>query len=429
MRSMLILVVLMLFGCASPTDRGGGSVPARSEREGRAVQDLVIAPGPGVALGAILFANTTFGTNGRSCATCHLPASFTISPVQADLLFGIAPTNPLFRPIDSDDGSGASYTRVRTRSTFSVEVPLASNVTISPHDADVRVGSDGVTYVALRRSTITSVNSGLNPHLMWDGREGNDLSHQALGAIRRHAQSTTATEPTQAQLDLIATFQRALFSRPELRAYARGGPAPTLPTSQADGSPLTASQARGRLAFVDGPLPGGKCAQCHSGPMLNEVNAFNIFQLAGTVFANNEVSEFNVDANPVHRYTFAIDPATHPFGLSEVTLDSPDPGRIILTGNPCEVVAACAINAFVVPFDPSSGLNVGHQTQSLFRTQTLWGINETAPYFHDHSAADLDAVLRHYQTFFHITALGTGNPAFEISDAEASDIVAFMRLL
>lgn len=376
---------------------------------------VVVDPQPGFSQGQQLFSSAQFGTNGRSCATCHLAGSFTVSPEQALDILSADPANPLFRPIDSNDGHSTNYSTLLSRTTFRVQIPLAPNVTVTPMDDDVRVGPDGITYVTIRRSTPSVLNAALQDQLMWDGREGDDLPHQAISAVRTHAQPTPTSLPTALQAAQIAAFQRSLFSRPELRDYARGGSRPELPAMQPNGSPLTPAQARGRLAFVDAPLPRGKCAECHSGPMLDRSNVYNLFQPPGGRFSNNEVSEVNSDHNPTHTYTFNLRPGENPLGLLRLTLTTPDPGRIALTGRPCELVLACVIH-------PGS-------TQSIFRISSLWGVGLRAPYFHDHSAADLHALLRHYQQFFHVTAQGTHDPQFEISDKEAADIIEYLRLL
>jgi len=378
-------------------------------------QAVVVDPQPGFAEGQRLFASPQFGSNGRSCQTCHLPGSFTVSPSQAEAIRSRDPADPLFRPIDSADGHGTDYSKLLVRTTFRVEIPLAANVTVSPMDGDVRIGADGITYVTVRRSTPSVLNAALQDHLMWDGREGDDLPHQAVSAVKTHAQPTPASLPTPQQAAQIAAFERSLFSNAALRDYARGGSAPALPVSQPDGSPLTPAQARGRLDFVDAPLPHGKCAECHSGPLLDRSNAFNLFQPPGSRFSNDEVSEVNPDRNPVHTYTFALRPGEHPLGLLNLRLTTADPGRIAITGRPCELVLACVLH-------PGS-------TQSIFRISSLWGVKDRAPYFHDHSAADLPALLRHYQQFFHVTAQGTLDPQFEISDGEAADIVEYLKLL
>ena len=34
---------------------------------------------------------------------------------------------------------------------------------------------------------------------------------------------------------------------------------------------------------------------------------------------------------------------------------------------------------------------------NLFKTPTLWGVSDTAPYFHDNSARNFDEVLKQYR--------------------------------
>ena len=111
---------------------------------------------------------------------------------------------------------------------------------------------------------------------------------------------------------------------------------------------------------------------------------------------------------------FPIPPGTPLLPAGTVlTLRSSDPGRILVTGDPCELPAACIIN-------PGS-------TVSLFKIPTLWGVADSAPYFHDNSAADLDELMNVYQFLFQVTANGLGNPAFVISAQARADIIAYIR--
>ena len=66
----------------------------------------------------------------------------------------------------------------------------------------------------------------------------------------------------------------------------------------------------------------------------------------------------------------------------------------------------------------------------MFKTPQLWGVKDTAPYFHDNSAKSLEEVLEQYAFFF------TSNLGFPITDSnillteqDIADIVAFLRLL
>ena len=58
------------------------------------------------------------------------------------------------------------------------------------------------------------------------------------------------------------------------------------------------------------------------------------------------------------------------------------------------------------------------------------GVSHTAPYFHDNSAKDLEAVLQQYVSMF------TSNLGFPITDSnillteqDIKDLIAFLRLL
>jgi cytochrome c peroxidase len=58
-------------------------------------------------------------------------------------------------------------------------------------------------------------------------------------------------------------------------------------------------------------------------------------------------------------------------------------------------------------------------TTGLYRTTPLRGLWQHAPYFHDGSAATLDDVVTHYDTFFDIG----------LTDDERDDLVAYLRTL
>jgi cytochrome c peroxidase len=102
--------------------------------------------------------------------------------------FAENPLDPLFRAIDSNDGTGAGYNRLLAHATFRVFVDLPSNIQLADDSAASRV--------ALFRSTLPTNNIALDP-VMWDGRES-DLSHQALAAFITHSEITQ--QPTAHEL-------------------------------------------------------------------------------------------------------------------------------------------------------------------------------------------------------------------------------------
>jgi cytochrome c peroxidase len=333
-----------------------------------------------VERGKHLFAKETFGGNGRTCATCHAGQSGTISPGDVEALYKRHPGDPLFQADATDAAGGNTFDRIRQHATIRVNIDLPSNVEI--------VGSTSRQATLLRAVPTTNNVPSFDPVFQYDGRAPN-LQAQARGAIYAHAQSSHVTDD---QLDLIAQYELTLFNENRIKKYARKGVVPELPMGR------TPAQERGRLFFTDdNPANGnpvkGRCVHCHSGPMLNETSAglqLLIGLPAGSRFFTAFVSEFNEIGNPAQTYRF-----TNPDG-STTDVTSPDPGVALISGKAGDA--------------------------NIFKIPTVWGLNQTAPYFHDHSAADVTALLNHYQVYFR--AIG-----FDLSDDEKSDIAEYLKLL
>jgi hypothetical protein len=331
--------------------------------------------------GRALFTTATFAGNGRTCATCHGVATGTLSP--ADVATRAA-DDPLFRWDGLDDFT-AGTTRIREHATILVRIPLPANIRLADDpDAD---------SVVVRRGIPSTRNTpGLDPVLMADGRAP-DLATQALGAITGHAQATAT--PTAAQLTLIAAFEQTetFYSSRQLADFFAFGTRPALPPG------TTAAEQRGRRFFVEQPLGPdleGICALCHSGAMLNETSAFFPQEIvpntpAGLRFFDVGVSVINEIGNPVRDYVMTLPDATR------VTFSSPDPGRALITGERADV--------------------------NRFKTPTLWGAIDTAPYFHDNSASGLDEMLDHYDRYFQLFLGRT------LTAAQRDDVKAYLALL
>jgi cytochrome c peroxidase len=337
--------------------------------------------------GRRLFDEETFGGNGRTCVTCHAFTSGTFSPEDAQQRLAANPDDPLFLGDGLDDGTQGT-TRITEHATVRIEIPLTARVRLANDPA--------ATSVTFLRGTPTTRNTpALQPVFMYDGRDPT-LEKQALGAIRAHAQNTI--EPTPLQLQLLAEFQRTaprFFSSLSLLLAARGGPPPRLPNG------ITASQRRGRAMFDDVPVtPGstrGLCAGCHSGPMLDVANEFNLFGAPpGSRFFGVGVSERNTLNLPTHE--FLLDGAD--------TFVSPDIGMILTEPLPAEFPPGIPL-IFLV---------------NLFKTPTAWGVRHTAPYFHDNSAKTLEAVAEQYTFFFRQLGI-------LLTPQDEADMVAFLKLL
>ena len=328
--------------------------------------------------GRRLFDEETFQGNGRTCVTCHSVETGTFSPKDARRRLARNPADPLFVGDGLDDGVRGT-SRITEHATVRIDIPLPSRVRLANDPA--------ATSVTLLRGTPTTVNT------------------PSLGAVHAHARN--GVEPSPLQLQLIAEFQQTaprFFSSLPLFRFAHGGPPPRLPNG------VTASEKRGRAMFDNVPIaPGstrGLCAMCHSGPMLDVSNEFNIFlPIPGLRFFGVSVSERNKLNLPTHEFIVdGTDTIVTPDPGACLT-DPPDPNEfppeLFSPGGPVPLVVAC----------------------NLFKTPSLWGIRHTAPYFHDNSARTLEEVAEQYTFMFKREAGITLTPQDE------ADIVAFLKLL
>lgn len=183
----------------------------------------------------------SLGTNGRSCATCHVPGdAFGLSAADAQARYAISHgRDPLF---DSFDGSTCptgpinnslvvKYGLIRVGITIPPNqyVPSGPQYTITavkdPYGCAV-VTSDGATTVSVYRRPLPTTNEGFLSAVQSDGRESffhplnnpqtytadltADIRSQALDAIMGHEQA--AQTPSDEVLDSVVAFEMALNS-------------------------------------------------------------------------------------------------------------------------------------------------------------------------------------------------------------------------
>ncbi len=147
-------------------------------------------------------------------------------------------------------------------------------------------------------------------------------------------------------------------------------------------------------------LGRGNCVFCHNGPR----------------FSNNEFHDAGV---PYFLDETTVDQGR--FGGLQRLLDSPYTLDGVWTDD-AEMTGAWAVR----------NVRQNHGDFGIFRTPGLRGVAETAPYMHDGSLPDLEAVVRHYSTLdlerLHADGELILRP-FDLTDAEVADLVAFLESL
>jgi cytochrome c peroxidase len=358
--------------------------------------------------GAVNFFRPFPGGNGRSCATCHNPRDgFSLSPatvearwqrLQRAKRFDPDADDPLFRSIDADDGMD-DFTLLRTRALVKVRVALPSRVRLTDDPT--------ATTVTLSRA-VTPLNMLKHTAPYQQDRSAATLEAQALSAVTQHMEPSMP--PTKDFLESVAEFQRHVFSAVKVRklsaAIDAGRPLPDLDP------PLTAFERKGKERFDD------LCGRCHGGPV--QVQNFENRIFPPFDGSTNPVSINVVVSNPppggfppsviqgpgfdlpVQRFDVDL-----PNGTT-VVLESSDPGTVLTDVRALETVG-------------------GNQVFNRFDIPQLRGINETAPYFHDHRAKTLEDVVKHYQSFFFFINIVRGLPLPLIAEEDIAPIVAYMK--
>jgi cytochrome c peroxidase len=202
----------------------------------------------------------SLGTNGRSCVTCHQPASgMSISLRNIQKRWQKTKgTDPLFAPVDgancpilvpetetsgsivggkkgqSKKASEAARSLLLTKGLIRVALPVPENaefevaVVNDPTTCNttestnqIKVGDKVTPIVSMFRRPIMSGNlhfktttvfpgpGGNSGNIMWDGREPT-LKSQALSATMGHAQAKVP--PTDKQLDEMVAFEVGMFN-------------------------------------------------------------------------------------------------------------------------------------------------------------------------------------------------------------------------
>lgn len=355
----------------------------------------------------------TLGTNGRSCATCHIPEeAWSITPATLQRLFDeTGGTHPVFNLLDANnpnmdvstvEARRAAYSMLLRRGVFRRGGAPRPNSEWELIAVDDPYGFANVNQLVHWRRSMPTINFPIGSVTVnWDAGANVGKGQRAalVNLTNRLATGALQGQPATAEVvNNIVDFESTLLTA-QLTVQgvgrldsdgAHGGPEALSKMSKIEGrfdlfdawakskDPKRAQIARGQELFNGANAMGRSCNVCHN-------TANNGTNIDNTLFDINTASvETRTPELPL--YTF----------------------RNKQTGEVRQLTDA--------------GLgNITGRWDDLgdFKVPTLRGLAARAPYFHNGSAATLDDVVRHYEKHF----------MFVFTDEERADLVAFLNAL
>lgn len=412
--------------------------------------------------------NTFFqpiGTNGRSCASCHLQsAAWSMTPNEIRARFtATSGTDPLFR---TNDGANApnldvstvaarriAYSMLLNRGVIRVGIGIPADAEFTLADVDDPYHYASAAELSLFRRPLPSTNLAFLTGIMWDGREtqtpflppmhaGQDndalntaLIKQASDATIGHAQGI---DPTPEQLADIVAFESGLTT-----AQIRDDIAGLLNEGDAIGGPRILANQRFHVGINDtlGADPTGALFDPQAmglfGAWANASNSNNPAQAAARAAIARGEALFNQKPLTITNVAGLNDALGEPsipgtctschndpnvgnhtvalpldIGLSDASRRTPDMPLYTLRNN--------TTGETVQTTDPGLALITGKWKDiGKFKGPVLRALAARPPYFHNGSATTLDDVVDFYDTRF----------AMNLSAQEKQDMVAFLKAL
>lgn len=355
----------------------------------------------------------TQGTNGQSCASCHIPEeAWSITPGTLQRLFNETEgTHPVFNLLDANnpntdvstvEARRAAYSMLLSRGVFrrgGAPRPDSEWELVAVEDPH---GYANVNQLVHWRRSMPTINFPVGSVTVnWDAGANIGKGQRAAldNLTNRLVTGILHGPPPSAEVIAdIADFESSLFTAqltvPGVGRLdsdgARGGPAVLSTMSKVEGefdlfdawagdaNPKRAQIARGQEIFNSTNVSHKSCIVCHD-------SANNGTSIGNTMFDIRTASaEARTPDLPL--YTFRNKQTGE---LRKLT----DAGLGNITGRWDDL--------------------------GLFKTPTLRALAARAPYFHNGIAATLEDVVRHYENHF----------GFIFTDEERADLVAFLNAL
>jgi hypothetical protein len=396
----------------------------------------------------------SLGTNGRSCVTCHRPEEgWTVTPAGVQERFKKSKgSDPIFRTNDGSNSPNAdvgtldarrdAYSMLLTKGLIRVGIGIPQDAEFELAAADDPYGFASSAELSLFRRPLPATNLTFLSTVMWDGREtfpGKtihfDLSDQSNSATVGHAQGTDLTD---AQRESIVNFETALFT-----AQVEDKRAGNLTAQGAESGPVNLAKQEFYIGI------NNLLGDTQTGAPFNPV-AFNIYdawkglsgkgqnsaraavargeelfntkliRISGVSGINDEEAFGRPDVVNGTCTTCHDTPNSGNHSVSAaLNLGLTDPDRRT-SDMPLYTLRNKTTGEIKLTTDPGRALVTGKWIDiGRFKGPVLRGLPARAPYFHNGSAKDLEAVVNFYDERF-----GIG-----FTDQEKSDLLAFLRTL
>ena len=410
------------------------------------------------------------GTNGRTCATCHVARegwSLTPSGVQARFAASDG-TDPMFRPndgsvspqanVDDVHARQSAYALLLTKAVIRVGLPIPPTAEFELARVVDPYGYASAAELSLFRRPLPATNLTLANTVMWDGRETmpdaaspaciigttqcyaghfDNLGRQANGATVGHAQASAPL--TDDERDEIVRFEMGLTTTQRVDAGAgdlasggaRGGAAALAEQRFYLGiNDFAYGDYRERAGFdakvftlydawrtsapgVDAATAEARAAIARGEALFN-TRTFDVQDIAGfsdVVGASNARITCGACHDAPNSGTSSV-PAFIDIGVSAGSRRTPDV--------PLYTLRHKVTGETLASTDPGRALVTGKWDDiGRFKVPSLRALAARAPYFHDGSAADLAAVVDFYDRRFQI----------RLTPQETADLISFLTAL
>jgi len=408
----------------------------------------------------------SLGTNGRTCASCHLPTEgWSISADEVKLRFDLTlGLDPIFRTNDGANcdhnvdtstlqGRRKAYSLLTTRGLIRVELPVASDAEFTVVSVQNPYGCNNTANLSMYRRPLPAANLRFLSTLMWDGRESStqtgtqkityptnpgdllfDLAHQALDATNGHAQGTTPLTAQQQQA--IVNFEMGL-STAQGFDYLAGS---LSSGGVKGGAALIASQTTPAFFIgINDPLGGNPHGTSFTPVIFTLFDAWTGSGNARRASIARGQALFNskpIQITGVSGLNDDLNVASIP-GTCGTCHDSPNIGNHSVSA-PLNIGVGDLTSSLDLKYlpvitlqnkttheikqttDPGRALISGAwKDVGRLKGPILRGLASRAPYFHNGSAATLGDVLDFYDQRFHIG----------LTAQERQDLIAFLNAL